>query len=457
MIGVIALTLAGILLAQLGELAAAENGSVPRDVSFLAPIQQAASPLRVEVSNVADEASTFGFIGYGWPALLALVAWIYAWRTEEFKTVARVGGWLFLAWAALRFPNGAMGFLWVMAAFVLVHLIIPALRQLWRVPAKPEPKSLPPKHDAAPAAAAVIIGLLLLSGTMRGGPIGFQPVLKNEPRAESVTHDIRVDDKFVLGTAKIHWPALKGQSLPLLQKPAVLTHLAIPRSLKLVQNDDGKTQDLVAEANGTFDIDVEYQLQIVKGITESDFTLPVRSGLVNRLNLTVLNSDVDVLTPWQAVSLERQSIGSNTVAKLVLSPGNDVRVAWKPRSRDVKREKPVFYAEISQLYAPAAGVIEGVHHVSIRPAQGELNEVILDVPRGMTITDVTTGTRQEEPAKKKKNQNATPSVATVSLWRFDPEARKLRVTLNPAQSRPFAFSCVRKSRRGRCRLSNQSV
>ncbi len=27
----------------------------------------------------------------------------------------------------------------------------------------------------------------------------------------------------------------------------------------------------------------------------------------------------------------------------------------------------------------------------------------------------------------------------VSLWRFDPDARKLRVTLNPAQSRPFAL------------------
>ena len=32
---------------------------------------------------------------------------------------------------------------------------------------------------------------------------------------------------------------------------------------------------------------------------------------------------------------------------------------------------------------------------------------------------------------------AVPSV--VSLWRFDPDARKLRVTLNPAQSRPFTL------------------
>src|SRR5580765_1162686 len=28
--------------------------------------------------------------------------------------------------------------------------------------------------------------------------------------------------------------------------------------------------------------------------------------------------------------------------------------------------------------------------------------------------------------------------SVVSLWRFDPDARKLRITLNPAQSRPFS-------------------
>jgi hypothetical protein len=435
MVGIMALTLAGITLSHLAELTVAENSSVPRDVSFLAPVQQAASPLTVELFNVADEASILGFIGYGWPALLALVSWTYAWRGEKFKTIARVSGWLFLSWAALRFPNGATAFLWVMAVCVLIHLVIPALRQLWRVPARPESEPVPPKHGAAPAAAAAIIGLLLLSGTMHAaGPIGFQPVIKNEPRAESVTHEIRVDDTFVLGTAKIRWPALKGQSLPLLAQPAVLTHLTIPRSLKLVQSDDGKTQNLVADANGTFDIAVEYQLQIVNGTTGSDFTLPIRSGLVNRLNLTVLNSDVDVLTPCQAVSLERQSVGSNTVAKLVLSPANDVRLVWKPRSRDVKREKPVFYAEVSQLYAPAAGVIEGAHYVSIRPAQGELSELILDVPRGMTITDVTGDGHRDDAAK-----NKNVATATVALWRFDPEARKLRVTLNPAQSRPFAL------------------
>src|ERR1019366_2865909 len=95
-------------------------------------------------------------------------------------------------------------------------------------------------------------------------------------------------------------------------------------------------------------------------------------------------------------------------------------------SRNVKNEKSVFYAEISQLYVPSAGVVEGVHQVSIRPAQGELGELIFDVPADATITDVadgSTGNRQ----------------SIVSLWRFDPDARNLRVTLNPAQSRPFAL------------------
>ncbi|MEY4386847.1 MAG: hypothetical protein RLY20_2130, partial [Verrucomicrobiota bacterium] len=92
----------------------------------------------------------------------------------------------------------------------------------------------------------------------------------------------------------------------------------------------------------------------------------------------------------------------------------------------VRRERAVFYAEVTQLYVPSAGVVEGAHVVSIRPAQGELGEVILSVPAGATVTDVTDvsgGSRQ----------------SVVSLWRFDPDTRKLRVTLNPAQSRAFAL------------------
>ncbi|HEY3913336.1 MAG TPA: hypothetical protein VGN61_02520, partial [Verrucomicrobiae bacterium] len=263
-IGLAALLLAGVMLEQLTELTGLENSSLPRDVSFLAPIQQAQSALTVEVANVADETSMVGFIGYGWPALLALIAWIFAWRSEDavFKNAARVVGWLFFAWAVLRFPNGATAFIWVLAAFTLIHLIIPALRRLWSVPLKPRPEPLPPKRGAAPAAAAILIGLLWLNGALPARSADSGSHMQSEGRAESVINEIRIEDKFALGSAKIHWLAVKGQLLPLLQEPAVLTKIILPRSLKLVQSDDERTQQLRAEASGAFDVEVHYQLQV---------------------------------------------------------------------------------------------------------------------------------------------------------------------------------------------------
>ncbi len=42
-----------------------------------------------------------------------------------------------------------------------------------------------------------------------------------------------------------------------------------------------------------------------------------------------------------------------------------------------------------------------------------------------------------DPANATERNSAAASL--VSLWRFDPDTRKLRVTLNPPQSRPFAL------------------
>src|SRR5438094_649668 len=208
--------------------------------------------------------------------------------------------------------------------------------------------------------------------------------------AESVTHNIRIEEKFALATAKIRWRAVKGQRLPLLFDPAVLTQVTFPaRSLKLVQApaDSRHARTLVAQESGMFDVEVQYQLAVTRKDAESGFALPTQYGLINELNLTLVNLDVDVLSP-QAVSIQRDAAGSNTVATLVLSPANDAWIGWKPRSREVKREKPVFYAELYQLFVPSAGVIEGAHYAAIRPAQGELSELVFDVPGPATVSDV---------------------------------------------------------------------
>ena len=459
--------LAAIIFAAISLVHAAgafENADTvaPANLTFLAPVQQPDSALTVEVSNVAAAEAASNPINLAWPALLALVAWIFAWSRDDVfsKTIFGIAGWTLLAWAALRLPNSAPAFFAVVGAFLLLRVVIPSLKPLWRLPARPK-FDLPP-----PTVVSLLVALCWLGGTvtvhsagggaasqvsnLRAAPNRVQPGNPADDKSaapalpQSVTQQIRIEDTFAMATAKIHWLAEKGQVLPLLFEPAVLTRVNYPKSLQLEPSPAGSrsAQQLVAQADGAFDVEVQYQLQITKRDTDSGFVLPVPSGLVNRVTLSLVNLDVDVFSP-QAVSVQRGAGGSNTVATLVLAPGN-AWIGWKPRSRNVKSETPVFFAELSQLYVPSAGVVEGVHQVSIRPAQGELGELVFDVPAGATITDVSDGGTRYAPTQT-YNANSSQSFvnvavpSVVSLWRFDPDARKLRVTLNPAQSRPFTL------------------
>jgi len=443
-LGLASLALAAVVFINLLDLAENQNRYAPNDVTFLAPVQQAGSALTVEVTNASEKASSFDLVHNLWPIVVALVVWLAGWFSEAGwkKSLARVLGWMLIAWTVLRWPNGAKAFFLVLAAFLVLHVVIPALRRLWSLS-----RTAATENGTAPATATIVLmfGLLSLCGYRASAVSSGEPVqadLTAETRgtqsgkasaavrtsaiAEVASQQIRIEENFALATAKIRWDAVKGQTLPLLFEPAVLTRIHYPtKNLKLVQSRVGErhAQQLLAERSGVYEIELQYQMPVTKKENESGIALPTQYGLVNELQLTLIGLDVDVLSP-QAVSIQREAAGSNTVAKLVLAP-SDTWIGWKPRSRDVKSEKAVFYAEVHQLYVPSAGVIEGVHHAAIRPAQGELSELIFDVPAGATVTDVI------GPA------NTNPSL--VSLWRFDPDTRKLRVNLRQPQSRPFTL------------------
>ena len=423
LLGGVALAMAVVTFLDLLSAAEKQTGFAPGDVTFLAPVQQAGSVLSATVANVSEKASSFSLVGNAWPVLVAFAIFVAGWLSEADwkKFFAKILGWTLIAWAALRSHNGAKAFFLVLAAFVVLQVLIAALRRLWDLP---RTGKLSESGSRAPAVATV----LLLLASLQFCPAETRATAKFQP-AESVSQQMRVEEKFALVTAKIRWRAEKGNTLPLLFDPAVLTRVVYPtKSLKLeaARVGERRAQQFTALSGGLFDIELGYQLPVTKKENESGFALPTQHGLINDLQITLVNLDVDVLSP-QAVSVQREAAGSNTVARLVLAP-SDAWIGWKPRNRDVKREKAVFYAEVQQLYVPSAGVIEGAHLVSIRPAQGELSELTLEVPAGATITDVTDA-----------NQRAENQKSSVSLWRFDPDARKLRVTFHPAQSRPFTI------------------
>ncbi|HRT57752.1 MAG TPA: hypothetical protein P5038_14085 [Candidatus Paceibacterota bacterium] len=449
-LGLAAFVAALAALGMLGAVAARQQSPVAREVSLVAPVQQAETALSVEVLNLEDKTRLGDIAGLAWPVLLALAVWVYGWRSDSFTTraAAVVLGWVLLAWAALRWSEGAVAFLVLLAAFLVLHIAIPALRRLGqRVPRTVPAPAPEPGGSAASAVAALLLGGLLAGGLLAGTASASEPGATNASPAsglstlpELVSHHIRVEDKFVLATATIRWPAERGDVLPLLFEPAVLTRISYPQDkVELTHGwvDSRRAHQVTARKRGTFEIELAYQIQTSQREGQTGFRLPVSYGLVNRLELAVANRDVEVFSP-EAVSLQSERVGSNTVARLVLAPAGEVWVGWKPRSRDVKREAAVFYAELVQLYVPAAGVVEGVHQVSIRPAQGELSELVLAVPGGVTIIDVTDASSLIAAASK-SNGVQTVAPTTVSLWRFDPDTRRLRVSLKPGQSRPFAL------------------
>src|SRR5204863_1581564 len=76
-------------------------------------------------------------------------------------------------------------------------------------------------------------------------------------------------------------------------------------------------------------------------------------------------------------------------------------------------------------YLRSACVNDGQHLAQIPPAHRELSDLVFLVPTNATITDVI------DPSTTNRN-------GMISLWRFDPDSRQLRVTLKPAQARPFS-------------------
>lgn len=390
-VGIVAVLLSLVQFAELADRISPIATQAP-GLTFVAPVQQSGSALTIDVANVEMEPGFWSAAGYAWPALLALVVWIYALvKGGWLRPVAVTLGWTLLAWAALRTPGGLGLFMGLVIAFLLLHVVIPAIRGIFRT---------------APAAAIVL--LMSLSAPAQ--------------TADSVKQQIRVQDQFASATAIIRWQAANNQALPIVFAPAVVTGIRYPTNLARLSTitiEGRRGQQLIAEGNGMIEVELNYQVYVTKG-AEGGFALPTQAGLVNELTLTLPELDVDV-SSTNAVSVVRESSTNGTAVRLVLRPATNTWIGWKPRSREFRNEKAVFFAEFHQLFVPTAGVVEGVHSVQIRPAQGELSELLFDVPAGATISDV------------------TDALKNVSVWRFDPDTRKLRVTLARAASQPFTL------------------
>lgn len=427
-----------IALVVLADLAEGRRGSTSGSITLLAPVQQSGSRLEVELSNVGARAGTDLLLAKGWPALLGLGVWVYglACLSTGKKRAAWLVGWILCAWAALRWPNGAPVFLGLVVAFLILQIGVSALRSIWCAGRERPPGSS--ADPAAPATALVLALLWLAQGTSVNAQEVADAKSQGPVLAESLTQEINVQEKFIRADATLHWNGRRGQLLPALFEPGVLTRVEYATNgFKLVRtpSEKGSMQQFLAERDANLEARLQYELHVDNKDGQTGFFLPTGPGLINQVTVRIANANVEVVSQ-EAVSINRRLEGSNTVAVLTLKPGTRPWIGWTPRSRDIRGEKSVFFADLTHLYAPAAGVVDGAHLVSIRPAQGEITELVLGVPRGATIIDVQGAVRGTNVAQS--NQASAQGV-NVSLWRFDPDAGKLRVSVSPPQSRVFTI------------------
>jgi len=451
--GLVVLLALGVGMMALGELmraAQAQTGGIPAKLSFLVPVQKAGNALTLDLSNVRETTSVIDRFWGCWPCLGAVIIWVLGWSKPGtiWRSVAPALGWMVAFSGTLRMSGGATAFVLTLSLFLLIHVIIPSLRHWWAAPQTPDEG---PSAGASSPSSAMGLVLLLAFGlggvaeTRAAQPVGQvvapvvggrQPIVERPdtaPQAESVVHQIRVEDEFVVGQARVRWQATKGQTLEVLRDPAVLTRLeAAAGEVRLIRSGAGEGRGrhlLISEKTGMIEVTLHYQTRVQARDGDRGFVLPSRQGLVNKASITVTGLNVDLVSP-QAMSVLRQSEAAavDTVSTLVLMPTSEVWIGWKPRSRDVRRETAVYYAEWAQVYIPAPGVVEGLHSIQVRPAQGELSELVFEIPTGATITDV--------------------MASALSVWRFDPDSRRLRVGLNPAQSKPFSIVIKSQSATG---------
>lgn len=273
---------------------------------------------------------------------------------------------------------------------------------------------------AAPAVATVILFSLL-------APLESRAAEAALPKpAESMVQDWRISGGRLRGTLDVSMQAEPGDRFLLLRDPVVLGGFE-GAGLRVIKepHGDGEAYFLIAEAAGKLTGRAVFEMPMAA--PEKPWALP--SGPAASRQVTIRWNQPG----WEFISEGAASTSrppgltdqeSGTV--MVMVPSDSILIHARPKQRDASTEETRFFAEVSNLFLPGPGVVNGRHRVSIRPAQGRVSSIMMKVPEGFTVSDVVDG--------------------PVGAWRFDPGKRELRVPVDPAQDQAFAFTV--ESQRG---------
>ena len=425
-IGFIAALVGVVLIAQLGARSASDTAQpgVSHDVRLSIPMTEADHALSFAIANeIAPKASTPELHPepLAWllvPGVILALIGVAASRGALWCA----GAWLLILTGLLGLPQGPKWFCFTLAVALTVA-VGRALCNLREKSASPPPAS-PPVPAAATVAAMMICLWLSGATTARAAaaPAPEAPIAPPTPGLVlSITQTGSVQDGYAHLQAELSWRADKGSQITLLRIPAVLTSFkasshAVTLAQSAVENNSGYV--LTANEAGIYQISFAYEVRAndMQGGAAS-VVLPTPGGLVNLVSLALARADLEAQAVYAIAIRTTPGTNGHPLVEASFAPSTSPILQWAPRARDLSAEKPEFYADWRQLYVPAAGIVDGLHQVNIRLAQGQIKELVFSVPENLTISLV--------------------DAANLANWRFDPDQHKLHAYFDPARTTAF--------------------
>lgn len=438
--GLISLAVAIFVAVQTADLAFDQMGSAaPLQLSL--PILAAGETVQLQVNNTPLWRADLSWLG-----LVAAVGGIVAigWSIREQDKWRKMlfcgGGMLLIGLGILVQGAGAPWFYSLLALTMLLLLFIrPAFEEIRDISrwtrsavakrrankaAKRDTAAAKPDSTTGPTTGSVTASIVFLAITLSSSVNILAAVPDGFEAADSITQQWQVthEDARLKASGEIILTGQPGDQFVLLKSPAVLTNFE-GEGLRLSKQglpEEGLTYTITiplpkdAKATPkTFTATFEYQLDAIK-----KSGMPVYTGIaaVQQVDLNYDEAGWDVIGS-SAMRVEQIDTDADfTAAKVLLGPGS-ANIILKPRARDVASEKTQFFVEASNLFLPGPGVVDGRHRINIRTSQGQVSELKVLVPKGLTVSAVS---------------------GPVGAWQFDADTGGLQLEIEPAQSKAFA-------------------
>lgn len=375
--------------------------NIASSLSFNSPVVPAGKTIAVEISNLAPWQARANWNVW---LLLTLGAALTIFGITKKHSMMKALGLALAGASFLSLSGGAPLFFIVIALFALISTP-------WRRIASVMPKL----SKKAPAVTALLILTAALTQNIHAQDL--------KP-AESITQSWVIKENRLQASMEISLRAQQGDRFLLLKAPATLTNFT-GTGLKVHKEgldrnaNHSESYIVTAESTGLLTATATFEMPMTSPI--NPWQIPTGSAALRQITLRYDQAGWEFFSDAAAQTSPLADLAATeSGAVMILNPTQDVAISARPAQRDISAEETKFFAEVSNLFLPGPGVVNGLHRVSIRPSQGRISSLVLNIPDGFTVSDVTNG--------------------PVGTWRFDPKTKQLRIPIEPAQSSAFDFT-----------------